>query len=83
MKKQISLAIKGMHCLSCETLIKDELSNLPGISDINVDYKTGKGSLVLNSEKNSENDVIQAIKKADYIATIDGDNDFNIKKDNT
>ncbi len=72
-----------MHCSSCEILIKDELSGLPGVNDIKIDYKTGKGSLILDSNKNSENDVIKAIKKVDYIATIDGNNDFNIKKDNT
>jgi len=82
MKKHISFSIKGMHCLSCETLTKDELSILSGVSDINVDYKTGKGKLILDSEKNSENDVIQAIKKAGYTASIDGVHNLNIKKEN-
>jgi len=83
MKKQISLTIKGMHCSSCETLIKDELTTLPDVSNINIYYKTGKGSLILDSEKNSENEVIQAVKKAGYIATIDGGRNLNLKKDNT
>ncbi len=82
MKKHISFTVKGMHCSSCEIITKDELSILSGVSDINVDYKTGKGELILDSEKNSETDVIQAIKKAGYTATIDGVHNLGKEKEN-
>ena len=37
MKKQIYFTVKGMHCSSCEILIKDELSGLSGVNDIKID----------------------------------------------
>jgi len=83
MKKNISFLVTGMHCASCEILIKDELSALTGVSDATVDFKTGKGSLILDLDKNSENDILLAIKKAGYTAVIDGASDSNLEKDNT
>ncbi|PIY69151.1 heavy metal translocating P-type ATPase, partial [Candidatus Roizmanbacteria bacterium CG_4_10_14_0_8_um_filter_39_9] len=82
MKKRISLTVKGMHCSSCEVLTKDELSTLPGVSEISVDHKAGKGALILDTERNSKNDVIQAIIRAGYSATIDKEYRLDAKNEN-
>jgi len=47
MQKLLKLKIEGMHCASCETLIRDELSELKGVSDIKVDANLGEGSVLL------------------------------------
>ncbi|MEN9328391.1 MAG: hypothetical protein RI947_1199, partial [Candidatus Parcubacteria bacterium] len=71
MKQPLTFQVQGMHCDSCELLIKDELSEVQGVSDIQIDHKTGKGSLILDSAA-TQDSVITAISKAGYQATIDG-----------
>lgn len=66
----ITFQIDGMHCGSCETLIKDELAEIQGITDIQVNYKTGKGMLKLDSQKSNTTDIIAAISNAGYTARI-------------
>ena len=71
MKKLLKLKIEGMHCASCETLIKDELGELRGVSDIKVDAKLGEGSVLLETDTNSIADVLSAVEKAGYKAVAD------------
>lgn len=70
MRNKISLEIKGMHCASCEMLAKEELGELVGVSEAVIDAKTGKGELILDNEKNSTQDVLDAIKRAGYDAVV-------------
>lgn len=63
-----------MHCSSCEMIIKEELAELPGISVIEVKSETGTASLVMDEEKNSIEEVIEAVKKAGYKASLSGSN---------
>jgi len=51
-------------------LIADELSELVGVSNPTVSFATGEGSLTLDLSKNSPQDVLAAVKKAGYDATI-------------
>lgn len=62
---------EGMHCQSCEILVKEELGELAGVSDVTVDYSTGEGSLNLDESLSSQDDVIAAIKNAGYSATLE------------
>src|SRR3989344_30516 len=70
-KQKINFTVKGMHCGSCETLIKDELAELPGASDAGIDFKTGQGSVLLNLKLNKPDDVVKAVSKAGYPATLE------------
>ncbi len=70
MNKKIDIHITGMHCQSCEILISEELKELPGISEITIDHKTGLASLLLDESKSSTEAIITAIKGAGYAATI-------------
>lgn len=67
--KHISLNISGMHCASCEILIGEELSSLPGISDISVSYKDGTARFTLNIESTTHYDIGEAVKRAGYAVT--------------
>jgi Cu+-exporting ATPase len=69
--KKISFSVSGMHCASCELLIKDELSELKSVTDVVIDHKTGKGTASIDDEKVTEEDVMNAIIKAGYKGTID------------
>jgi Cu+-exporting ATPase len=62
---------EGMHCQSCEILIKEELGELPGVSDVAVDHSTGEGSFSLDESLSSPDNVIAAIKNAGYAATLE------------
>ncbi|MFZ3301965.1 MAG: heavy metal translocating P-type ATPase [Microgenomates group bacterium] len=70
MHKKIDLKIKGMHCESCETLIKDELSDLGDVKNIKIDSKTGKGSLMVMSMNITDDKIKKAIKNAGYEGEI-------------
>ncbi|PJA87111.1 MAG: heavy metal translocating P-type ATPase, partial [Candidatus Moranbacteria bacterium CG_4_9_14_3_um_filter_42_9] len=68
MQKLVKLKIDGMHCASCETIIKDELGEVKGVSDIKIDAKSGEGSVILETNVSSVNDLLAAVKKAGYKA---------------
>jgi len=70
MDRKIDFQVKGMHCQSCETLIKDELSDLGKVKDVVISHKTGKGSLVVTGKKITDEKIIEAIKAAGYSASI-------------
>jgi len=70
MNKKILLKVTGMHCASCEMLTKEELEELPGVTNIAVDFKAGSAELILDDSKNNINDVVEAVKKAGYQAEI-------------
>jgi Cu+-exporting ATPase len=68
---KITFQVKGMHCASCEMLIKDELSEIAGASVPRIDFKTGIGSVMLDTAKSSPDTILEAIKRAgEYKATI-------------
>ena len=71
MQKLLKLKIEGMHCASCETLVKDELGELKGVSDIKVDANLGEGSVLLETDTNNVADILSAVEKAGYKAVID------------
>lgn len=77
MNKKIDFKVNGMHCTSCEALIREELSSIKGVGEINIDHKTGLGSLVATRAITNEN-ILKTIKNAGYEASIIGDT--NIKK---
>ncbi|KKR14955.1 MAG: copper-translocating P-type ATPase [Candidatus Falkowbacteria bacterium GW2011_GWA2_39_24] len=70
MIKKILLKIQGMHCSSCETITQEELSELPGVSEISVDAKVGSAELTLDEAQNNLDDVINAVKQAGYKAEV-------------
>ncbi len=74
MKKNITLVVSGMHCSSCEMLIKEELGELSGVSDVQVSSKTGACIFTLEENKNSVKEAIAAIEKAGYKAEISQEN---------
>lgn len=71
MNKKLHLQIDGMHCPSCEMIIKEELSELPGVSEVSVNAKSGLAELVLDEAKSTVADVKKTIEAAgDYQVVI-------------
>jgi Cu+-exporting ATPase len=70
MKKLINLKISGMHCKSCSILAKEELSELEGVSNVEINHENGEGSMILDESVNSKDDVMEAIKQAGYVSEV-------------
>lgn len=60
----LQLKVKGMHCKSCEMLLKDSLEELPGVRVLNVDHK--KGLLEVEAEQAQLEQMKAAIRKEGY-----------------
>ena len=67
--KKIFLQISGMHCESCEKIINMELKEVPGFLSAVIDSKSGEGTVDLEDNVD-ENLILEAIKKAGYLAEI-------------
>ena len=70
MNRKINLNISGMHCQSCELLIKDELSSLPGVKDITINHQSGTGSLTITNSRLTDSAIIKAIQTAGYKSSL-------------
>lgn len=79
MKKTVPFSVTGMHCSSCETLIGDELRSVPGVMDVTISHKTGKGSVNIEGDTVTDTDIINAIKKAGYTGTVEKTQKQNIE----
>lgn len=69
MKKEITLAISGMHCASCETLIGEELKAVSGVVGVHIDHKKGIGHVTVDRDVPHDH-IIAAVKAAGYVATV-------------
>ena len=59
--------VTGMSCGHCETAVRTEVSELPGITDIDVSAQSGR--LVITAEQHiQEAAVIAAVDEAGYTA---------------
>ncbi len=63
MKKD--LVVGGMHCASCEVLLKDVISEIPGAKVDKIDFKSGKISLDYDSDA-TLNKIARAIAAEGY-----------------
>lgn len=69
--KKVELAIDGMHCASCAVLITRSLEKVPGVKMANVNYGTQKARVEFDEKATRENDLIEAVKKRGYRASLD------------
>ncbi len=60
-----TVPIKGMHCRSCELLIEDELSQIPGVTKTEVNEKRACAIVHFENTLNAL-DIENAVKKAGY-----------------
>jgi copper chaperone CopZ len=62
--KKIKLKIEGMHCSSCEKIIKMELEGK--IENMNIILKNRIAEIEFNEDKISERQIIEIINKLGY-----------------
>ncbi len=68
-KNTIKFNVNGMHCKSCEMLIKDELSEIDAVESVEVNHQTGKGFLIAKDRIDNAI-LLKAIENAGYQAEI-------------
>lgn len=56
----------GMHCPSCSMLIQMDVSDLPGVSSVNSDHRTGVTEVTYDEGTITSDEIIDAIAKAGY-----------------
>lgn len=80
--KQVAFSLSGMHCSSCAGIIERSLKKVAGIKSANVNFAAEKATVIFDQNVASVDDLIGAIKKAGYSATlIDAkDSQFETKK---
>lgn len=64
--KKTTIPIKGMHCRSCELLIEDELSAIPGVCSVSVSEKKACAELCYESQRLRVDQIEDAVTKAGY-----------------
>ena len=68
--RKLELSISGMHCQSCVTIVEKSLNKLDGIETAVVNLATEKASVSFNESKLVEQDVIEAISKKGFKASL-------------
>ncbi len=58
--------VKGMHCKSCEMLIKDSLEEASGVKGADVSHIKGTVKVDFDDSKISEDKIRQIIKENGY-----------------
>ncbi|MBM2820311.1 MAG: copper-translocating P-type ATPase, Cu2+-exporting ATPase [Candidatus Berkelbacteria bacterium] len=67
--KEINLKIEGMHCESCEKIIKMEMDEVPGVLDSVIDSKAGTGNIKVEDSISEEN-ILKVVANTGYKAEI-------------
>lgn len=69
------LAIHGMHCSSCASIIQRELQKVAGVDDATVNFASEKANVTYGPGNVQIDELISAVKKAGYTASevVEGD----------
>lgn len=61
-----TFSIRGMHCRSCELLTEEELSQVPGVSRVKTNFRTGLVEVFSEGKAPSDGVLAEAVKRAGY-----------------
>ncbi|MFH2050711.1 MAG: heavy metal translocating P-type ATPase [bacterium] len=68
--KEIDLRIKGMHCAGCAANIEKGMAGVDGIEECRVNFALHSSAVVFDSDKVTENQIIDKIKELGYQAEV-------------
>src|SRR5680860_502209 len=63
------LSVHGMHCSSCAAIIQREISKVPGVEDVVVNFASEKA--IITHEGVDADNLVAAVKKAGYSAELE------------
>lgn len=58
--------VKGMHCSSCETILKESIEEIPGVEKAEASTKKGSVTVTFDPKKADETKFKPAIEKEGY-----------------
>lgn len=64
--KKTTVLIKGMHCRSCELLIEDELTRIPGVCKVHAHENKACAEIYYETDSLRVDQIEQAVHKAGY-----------------
>lgn len=62
----IKIKTKGMHCKSCEMLVKDALEDISGIEKVEASHESGIVSVDFDETQTNKQEIIKIIKQEGY-----------------
>ena len=68
----VHLKTTGLHCASCSMLVKMELDEVAGVTDVRVDHVTGDTEVTYDPEQTTTDQLIAAVVAAGYAAELAG-----------
>ena len=72
MTKEIILKIDGMDCPSCAETIEKGVCNLPGASNVRINFASGRLKLDVTGSDTDEEILVKTVNKLGYMAYPDG-----------
>lgn len=66
------LKTTGLHCASCSMLVKMELDDVAGVTEVQVDHVTGDTTVTYDPAAATTDDLIAAVVAAGYAAELAG-----------
>ncbi len=69
-EEQIQLVLVGMHCASCAGLIERALKKVNGVKSAVVNFAAEKARVIFDTSLTTMEELIQAVKKAGYTASL-------------
>jgi len=70
--KTVTLEVQGMNCAACPITVKKALKNVPGVSHVNVNYKSGIAEVDYDPNKTSADELAKAVTTVGYPTTVKG-----------
>ncbi len=68
--KTVTITVGGMHCGSCETLVRESLEELDGVRKADVSHSAGTAVVVYDENAVSPEALKVAIEEEGYSATL-------------
>ncbi len=68
--RTITMNVGGMHCGSCEALVKEALEELAGVGSVEISHSSGTATVVYDESAVSPEALAAAIEKEGY--TVSG-----------
>ncbi|MFD2917213.1 mercury(II) reductase [Psychroserpens luteus] len=70
-KETVTLKINGMTCTGCSSHIEKDLNATEGIVSTFVNHETGEGKFIFDTNKLSNQDVINAVNKVGHYSVVE------------
>ena len=66
MMVRVTIQTRGMHCLSCEILVKETLLELKGVTNVEASYSSGRVSVDFDDSKLNRGQIEKMIAREGY-----------------